>query len=60
MPLKYFIKRHNLYSTPEVGKVTISGGVVEYQQGMELSALLKKVDERLYQAKRSGKNKIVL
>ncbi|HAA83570.1 MAG: Uncharacterized protein XD67_0221 [Thermodesulfobacterium commune] len=48
------------YPFEEVGKVTISGGVVEYQQGMELSALLKKVDERLYQAKRSGKNKIVL
>ncbi|WP_051173259.1 sensor domain-containing diguanylate cyclase [Thermodesulfobacterium hveragerdense] len=48
------------YHFEEVGKVTISGGVVEYQQGMELSTLLKKVDEKLYQAKKSGKNKIVL
>ncbi|QER41198.1 diguanylate cyclase [Thermodesulfobacterium sp. TA1] len=42
-----------------IDKLTISGGVVEYRSGIDLPQLLKEVDEKLYQAKKSGKNQIV-
>ncbi len=41
-----------------VGKVTISLGVGTYQPDLTINKLIKKVDVALYEAKRSGKNKV--
>jgi len=38
--------------------VTISGGIAQYN-GEELEKFIKKLDDALYEAKRSGKNKII-
>lgn len=38
--------------------VTISGGLIQYDPTMSLLDLLKNADERLYQAKKLGKNQI--
>ncbi|VAW48848.1 diguanylate cyclase (GGDEF domain) [hydrothermal vent metagenome] len=43
---------------PQVEKVTISLGVGSYQPDLTIDELIKKVDVALYQAKRSGKNKV--
>lgn len=41
-------------------RVTISLGVVEYNdEKMEMKDILKIVDEKLYQAKNSGRNKVI-
>ncbi|BDU50550.1 response regulator [Haliovirga abyssi] len=40
-------------------KITISGGVAEYKEGLNDISLVNLADERLYKAKNSGKNKIV-
>lgn len=40
-------------------KITISGGVMEYEEGLTIEGLIETVDKSLYKAKRSGKNKIL-
>ena len=40
-------------------KVTVSGGVMEYEEGLSIKELIEIVDKSLYKAKRSGKNKIL-
>ena len=40
-------------------RVTISGGVVEYEKGMNIKELIERVDKLLYKAKKNGKNKIL-
>ena len=40
-------------------KITISIGVAEYQDEDTLEALMDKADQALYQAKRTGRNKVV-
>lgn len=37
---------------------TVSGGVAEYQPGEDLTLLRKRADERLYQAKLAGRNRV--
>ncbi|TCJ77160.1 UNVERIFIED_ORG: diguanylate cyclase (GGDEF)-like protein, partial [Anoxybacillus amylolyticus] len=39
--------------------VTISIGVTEYTEGQDLQKFLEKVDQALYQAKETGRNKVV-
>ncbi|EHL74633.1 MULTISPECIES: GGDEF domain-containing protein [Bacillus] len=39
--------------------VTISIGVTEYTEGQDLEKFLKKADQALYQAKETGRNKVV-
>lgn len=38
--------------------VNISGGLVQLREGEDSESLIKRADEQLYQAKRTGKNKI--
>jgi len=42
----------------QVGNVTVSFGVGEYRQGERQKDLLKRVDDMLYQAKNSGRNRV--
>lgn len=41
-------------------KVSISGGITSYLKDSDIESLIKEADEALYEAKRSGKNKIVI
>ncbi|BBB33500.1 signal transduction protein [Thermotomaculum hydrothermale] len=45
------------FSIPQ--KVTISAGVFQYSGEKSINDLLNKLDQKLYQAKKSGKNKVV-
>ena len=45
---------------PAVGKKTISLGATELKKGDSIDAICVRVDEALYQAKRTGKNKVVV
>ncbi|MFW6067752.1 MAG: GGDEF domain-containing protein [Myxococcota bacterium] len=38
--------------------VTVSAGVAELQEGMDVMQLVKAADERLYEAKRNGRNRV--
>ena len=42
----------------EVGRVTLSGGVAEYQTGENLESLVHRADKALYAAKTAGRNTI--
>ncbi|MFK5925198.1 MAG: diguanylate cyclase [Desulfuromusa sp.] len=44
---------------PMVGQITISLGVAQFQKGDSIDALLKRVDNALYQAKQNGRNRVV-
>jgi two-component system cell cycle response regulator len=48
------------YNFPIDRQVTISGGVAEYSNEDNISELIEKADEKLYQAKNSGRNKILI
>lgn len=41
-----------------IGKLTISLGLIEYQEGEEIKELFKRLDTLLYQAKNGGRNKL--
>ncbi len=40
-------------------KITVSGGVAQYEAGLDIEQLIKKADVLLYRAKNNGKNKIM-
>ena len=46
------------YAFEEEYHITISGGVSSYQ-GESISDFIQQADSRLYEAKRSGKNKVI-
>lgn len=46
------------YHFEDVGQVTISLGVAQYDKNESLESLLKRVDEKMYQSKYSGRNKV--
>ncbi|MCW8999241.1 MAG: diguanylate cyclase, partial [Kangiellaceae bacterium] len=45
---------------PESLKVTASFGVAQLKPGEELDNLIKRADDALYEAKQTGRNKVVL
>ncbi len=45
--------------THGIGGVTISGGVAKFEMDYDFAATLKTADQRLYQAKKGGRNRIV-
>jgi diguanylate cyclase (GGDEF)-like protein len=42
------------------GKITVSIGVVQYRRGEMQTDFVKRVDEKMYEAKRAGKNRIAV
>ena len=40
-------------------KVSISGGVMEYEEGLSIEKLIDRADKLLYKAKRLGRNQIL-
>ena len=47
-------------SFEEAGNITISIGVIQYQRGETISDFVKRVDEKMYLAKQTGKNKVII
>jgi len=54
-----FKRRKVKINQEEVG-TTVSVGVASYKEGDDLETLIKKADEALYEAKRTGKDKVVM
>ena len=44
----------------EIGSLTISLGVAQFRKGDSTDALLKRVDNALYQAKQEGRNRVIV
>jgi len=51
--------REEIENYKKVVPITMSFGVVEYEEGDEIESLLKRVDDALYRAKESGRNGVV-
>lgn len=56
--LRALVEGHEFVIESEKIKVTISIGVAELKPGMDLKTFYKAADDMLYQAKRTGKNKV--
>jgi diguanylate cyclase (GGDEF)-like protein len=47
-------------SLEHVGKITISGGIAQYEKKLEKDTFIHHTDQALYQAKKEGKNRICI
>jgi two-component system, cell cycle response regulator len=56
--LRKLVADHRFEFERERMKITVSGGVAILEEGMDVMQLLKAADERLYEAKRSGRNRV--
>jgi diguanylate cyclase (GGDEF)-like protein/PAS domain S-box-containing protein len=54
--IRFAVEQHDC---GEVGRVTISMGIAEYRPGESAGQLLRRVDIALYQAKETGRNRVV-
>ena len=43
----------------DVGKVTISIGIAEYREGETITEFVNRADEKMYEAKKAGKNQVM-
>ncbi|WP_295878227.1 sensor domain-containing diguanylate cyclase [uncultured Thiohalocapsa sp.] len=57
--LRIVAQRHAVHWEGHDIAVTLSGGVAEHRRGETLVALLQRADQALYQAKRTGRNRII-
>jgi diguanylate cyclase (GGDEF)-like protein len=56
--LRGLVEGHAFVVEGEQIKVTISVGIAELKKGMDMKAFYKSADEMLYEAKRTGRNKV--
>jgi diguanylate cyclase (GGDEF)-like protein len=56
--LRRLVEQHAFVVEGEQIKITISIGVSELKKGMDVKAFYKSADEMLYQAKRTGRNRV--
>jgi len=54
--IKLVIENHNF----KIGKITASFGVTQYEEGDTPNSIIHRADEALYQAKKKGKNQVVV
>ena len=52
------VEEHAFTVEGELIQVTISIGISELKQGMDVAAFFKDADEHLYRAKNSGRNRV--
>jgi len=52
-------KSIEIYEFKDVGQITISIGVVAYNQGEDIQDLIKRLDQNVYKAKANGRNQVV-
>jgi diguanylate cyclase (GGDEF)-like protein len=57
--MRIVVQRHAVHWEGRDIAVTISGGVAEHRDGESLVQLLQRADRALYQAKRTGRNRII-
>ncbi|MCS5420603.1 MULTISPECIES: sensor domain-containing diguanylate cyclase [Psychrilyobacter] len=60
--LRKIIEKYDFILTSNLEKlmkITVSGGIAEYERGLDIEQFIKKADVLLYQSKNSGKNKII-
>jgi diguanylate cyclase (GGDEF)-like protein len=53
------VEDHRVKNEAQTYNVTISMGVAIFKQGDTAETIIKKADEALYQAKESGRNRVV-
>jgi diguanylate cyclase (GGDEF)-like protein len=56
--LRKIVEEHSFLVEGEQIKVTISIGIAELKKGMDIKSFYKSADDMLYQAKRTGRNKV--
>jgi diguanylate cyclase len=49
----------NKASNEHLGRITLSIGIAEYTPGEEIPDLVLRADQALYEAKRTGRNRVV-
>jgi diguanylate cyclase (GGDEF)-like protein len=57
--LRVLVASHPFVADEKVIEVTISAGVATLEDGMERTDLYKRADEKLYAAKRAGRNRVM-
>jgi diguanylate cyclase (GGDEF)-like protein len=56
--LRKKIEKHRFCGDKKL-ELAISAGVIEYKKGMSMKDFLKRADDNLYKAKKTGRNKVV-